>query len=224
MTRWLASFALLATLAPALTAQDADRSVKDGGIKVAGWQGRVDRRPLSQGKTITDSKFAAEGRGYRVSVGPAGIFYNPANALSGDYEVMGTFKEHKMAASHPHSYGIFIGGQGLESDTETLMYCIVYGTGSYAIKTFRGATVSTIVATTAHPAIKKADATTGQAVNTVGWRVRGGQASCVVNGQVVRTLERAQFVAADKLTTTDGIWGIRATHNVEFSVAGLMKH
>ena len=141
MTRWLSSLALLLALAPALTAQDADRSVKDGGITVAGWKGRVDRRPLQQGKTINDSRFAAEGRGFRVSVGPAGIFYNPASTLTGDYEVMGTFKEHKMAAQHPHSYGIFIGGQGLESESETLMYCIVYGTGTYAIKTFRGATV-----------------------------------------------------------------------------------
>ncbi|MFM8910222.1 MAG: hypothetical protein ACKOH8_06575, partial [Gemmatimonadota bacterium] len=46
-------------LAPALAAQDADRSVKDGGIKVAGWKGRVDRRPLQQGKTINDSRFVA---------------------------------------------------------------------------------------------------------------------------------------------------------------------
>ena len=136
---------------------------------------------------------------------------------------MGTFKEHKMAAQHPHSYGIFIGGQGLESDSETLMYCIVYGTGTYAIKTFRGATVSTLVNTTAHPAIRKADAN-GEATNTVGWRVKGGQASCVVNNQVVKTLDKAAFVAADKLVSTDGIWGIRASHNVELSVTGLMKH
>jgi hypothetical protein len=227
MRPYILASLLVAAIALPTTARaqhDDDRKVTDGGIKVAGWQGRIDRRALSQGKTINDSRFAAEGRGFRASVGPAGIFWNPANTVSGDYEVMGTFTEHKMAAAHPHSYGLFIGGQGLESDTETLMYCIVYGTGNYAIKTFRGATVSTIVGTTPHPAIKKADATTGQAVNTVGWRVRGGQASCVVNGQVVRTLERAQFVAADKLTTTDGIWGIRATHNVEFSVSGLMKH
>jgi hypothetical protein len=223
MTRLLSSLALLATLAPTLTAQDADRSVKDGGIKVAGWQGRVDRRPLSQGKTITDSKFAAEGRGYRVSVGPAGIFYNPANALSGDYEVMGTFKEHKMTASHPHSYGIFIGGQELESPSETLMYCIVYGTGDYAIKTFRGEKVTTVVKNTAHPAIKKADAN-GEATNTVGWRVKGGQASCVVNNQVVKTVAKEEFTGADKLASTDGVWGLRASHNVELSVTGLMKH
>jgi len=225
MHRLLVAALGAAILAAPLHAQhDDDRTVTDGGIKVASWQGRIDRRAAAQGKTINDSRFAAEGRGFRLSIGPAGIFWNPANTVAGDYEVMGTFTEHKMTAAHPHSYGIFIGGQGLESGTETLMYCIVYGNGTYAIKTFHGATVSTLATPTAHPAIKKADATTGQAVNTVGWRVRGGQASCVVNGQVVKTLERAQFVAADKLASTDGIWGIRATHNVEFSVTGLMKH
>ncbi len=50
-----------------------------------------------------------------------------------------------MAASHPHSYGIFIGGADLDSDTESLMYCIAYGNGTYSVKTFRGAKVTTLV-------------------------------------------------------------------------------
>jgi hypothetical protein len=83
--------------------------------------------------------------------------------------------------------------------------------------------VTTLVNTTAHPAIRKADAN-GEATNTVGWRVKGGQASCVVNNQVVKTLEKAEFTGADKLASTDGVWGIRASHNVELSVTGLMKH
>ena len=215
--------ALLASAASIAGAQDADRSVANGGISVPGWQGRIDRRAASQGKKITDSKFAAEGAGaYRLSIGPAGDFWNPANTARGDYEVMGTFKEHKMAASHPHSYGIFIGGNGLDTDTETLMYCIVYGNGTYSIKTFHGANVVTLVNAEASPAIVKADAN-GVATNTVGWRVRGGQASCVINGQVVKTLEKSAFIAADKLTTTDGIWGIRVSHNLELTVSGLMK-
>ena len=45
-----------------------------------------------------------------------------------------------------------------------------------------------------------------------------------MNNQVVKTLDKADFVAADKLSSTDGIWGIRASHNVELSVTGLMKH
>lgn len=225
-SRTLPLFAVLAALmatAPVATAQDADRSVKDGGIKVAGWKGRIDRRALTQGKTVNDSKFTSEGSALRLSVGPAGNFWNPAHTATGDYEVMGTFKEHKMAASHPHSYGIFIGGNDLESDTETLMYCIVYGNGTYSIKTFHGAKVTTLVNAEATPALKKADAN-GESTNSVAWRVKGGKASCVLNGTVVKTLDAAEYAGADKLKSLDGNYGLRVSHNVELTVTGFMKH
>ena len=213
----------LAATATASAAQDADRTVANGGIKIAGWLGRVDRRPASQGKTVNDSRLVAEGNAFRLSVGPAGNFWNPANTASGNDEVMGTFKEHKMAASHPHSYGVFIGGADLQSENETLMYCIVYGTGKYSIKTFHGAKVTTLVDGVENAAIRKADAN-GESTNTVGWRVRDGQASCVVNGTVVKTLPRAEFVAADRLSSTDGVFGLRVSHNVELTVSNFMKH
>jgi len=201
-------------------AQDADRTVA-GGIQVEGWKGRVDRRAAGQGKTVNDSRFRMENGALRLSVGPAGNFWNPAHTARGNYEVSATFKEHRMAASHPHSYGIFIGGADLESDTETLMYCIAYGNGTYSVKTFHGATVSTIVNAAATDALRKADATTGESTNTIGWRVEGGRASCVINGTVVRTFERSEFIAADKLTSTDGVYGIRVSHNLELTVSGL---
>lgn len=206
-------------LSTPLLAQDADRSVKDGGIKVAGWEGRVDRRPASQGKTVADSRFAAEGSGFRLSVGPAGNFWNPAHTAKGDYQVKATFTEHKMAASHPHSYGIFIGGTDLSSDTEKLMYCIVYGDGTYSVKTFHGAKVTTLVNREASAALKKADAS-GEATNEVGWRVQGGNASCLINGTAVKTFARADVVGAEKLTSLDGVFGIRVSHNVELTVTG----
>ncbi len=209
--------------ATSTAAQDADRSVANGGIKVAGWLGRIDRRAISQGKTINDSRFVAEGGGFRISAGPAGNFWNPANTVSGDYEVMGTFKEHKMVASHPHSFGLFVGGADLQTDNETLMYCIVYGTGKYSIKTFHGAKVTTLVDGEASEAVHKADAN-GMSTNTISWRVRGGQASCVINGTVVKSLPRAEFIAADRLTSTDGGYGIRVSHNLEITVTGIMKH
>lgn len=213
---------MTAAVAP-LQAQDADRSVANGGIRVAGWQGRIDRRPTSQGKTINDSKFVMENGAYRISAGPAGNFWNPANTATGDFEVMGTFKEHKMASSHPHSFGMFIGGADLSSENETLMYCIVYGNGTYAIKTFHGAKVTTLVNNEASAAINKADAN-GESTNTVGWRVRGGQASCLINGQVVKTLSAAEYAGADKLTSTNGVYGIRVSHNLELTVSNIMKH
>lgn len=200
-------------------AQDADRSVK-GGVQVAGWKARVDRRPMSQGKTVNDSKMVAEGQALRLSVGPAGNFWNPSHVAKGDYTVKATFKEHKMAASHPHSYGIFIGGNDLESDTETLAYCIAYGNGTYAVKTFHGAKVTTLVDREATPALHKADAN-GESTNEIGWSVKGGKASCVINGTVVKTFDQSELVAPDRLKSLDGNYGIRVSHNLELTVSGL---
>jgi opacity protein-like surface antigen len=205
-------------VASVASAQDADRSVKDGGIKVDGWKGRVDRRPASQGKTVADSRLAMENGAFRLSVGPAGNFWNPAHVAKGDYEVKGTFREHKMTATHPHSYGVFIGGADLESQNETLLYCIVYGDGNYAVKTFHGEKVTTIVDRTAHPALKKAGAN-GEATNEVGWRVKDGKASCVVNGTVVKSFDRGEVIAADRLKSLDGVYGLRVSHNVELTVS-----
>jgi len=212
----LAIAALVATTT--LHAQDADRSVK-GGITVAGWKGRVDRRPMGQGKTVNDSKFAMEGKDFRLSIGPAAFYYNPANTASGDYTVKATFKEHKMTASHPHSYGIFIGGHDLDSDTETLMYCIVYGTGAYSIKTFHGSNVQTLVNLEKTSVIHQADAT-GASTNEVGWTVEGGKPSCVINGTKVKTFDKMDVVAGDKLKSLDGVYGIRVSHNLELTVSG----
>lgn len=217
----IVSSMFIAALAVApLSAQDADRTVKDGGIKVEGWKGRVDRRAATQGKSVADSKLAMDGTALRLSVGPAGNFWNPSHTASGDYTVKATFKEHKMAASHPHSYGIFIGGADLESETETLMYCIAYGNGTYSIKTFNGPKVTTIVDREASAALKKADAN-GESTNEIGWRVAGDKASCMINGTAVKTLEKSEAVAADKLKSFDGGYGLRVSHNLELSVTGL---
>jgi hypothetical protein len=217
----LAALVIAATVfAGSVGAQDADRSVKDGGIKVSGWKGRIDRRAMSQGKTISDSKFLSEGSALRLSVGPAAFYWNPANVASGDYQVKATFKEHKMAASHPHSYGIFIGGSDLESDTEKLLYCIAYGNGTYAIKTFNGAKVTTLIDKAPSDALKKADAN-GESTNEIGWRVSGSKVSCVINGTEVKSFEKSEVMGADKVASTDGVYGIRVSHNLELTVSGL---
>ena len=218
--RFVALVVASSLITTAAVAQDADRSVTDGGITVAGWNGRIDRRPLSQGMTLASSRFTEAPGGFRLSVGPAGNFWNDANVASGDYEVKATFKEHKMASSHPHSYGVFIGGANLESDTETLLYCIVYGTGQFSVKTFHGANVTKLVDREANAAIHKADAD-GESTNEIGWRVSGGKAACVVNGTEVASFDMSEVVGDDKIASTDGVYGLRVSHNLELTVTGL---
>ena len=207
------AFAVLFAATPAI-AQDADRSVEDGGVKVDGWEGRIDRRPIRQGMSITDSRFAAEGNAFRLSIGPAAVFWNNANVASGDYEVQASFKEHAMRASHPHPYGIFIGGANLQSETEELLYCIVYGNGDFVIKTFHGSDVTTLVDRGPHDAVHKANAE-GESNNEVGWRVNDGTATCLVNGMEVASLSQDEVGAS-----LDGIYGIRVSHNIELTVSG----
>lgn len=208
-------------LATPMIAQDADRSVAGGGINVPGWKGKVDERPMKQGKSVKDSKFDKAGNDFVLKVGPAGIFWNDASSASGDYTVSASFTEKAMKAQHPHSYGVFIGGSSLETDsTQTFAYCIVYGTGKYSIKYFNGWKVTSVAEMVEHPAIRKADAK-GDATNEVAWRVKGGNASCLVNGQEVKSVAGADIVGAGKLASLNGTYGYRVSHNLDLTVTPL---
>lgn len=202
-----------------LSAQDADRSVAGGGITAPGWKGKIDARAASQGKTINDSKFAMNGGKLQLTIGPAATYWNDANKASGNYEVKAAFTENKHNPGHPHSYGVVVGGSDLGTDNQAYAYCIVYADGKYAAKYFHGATVADLAPRTESAAVKKA--VDGVATNEIGWRVQGDKASCVINGQVVQTWDKAALVGDTKLKSLDGVYGIRVTHNVDLTVTPL---
>ena len=208
----------IALAGAAASAQDADRSVAGGGIKASGWQGKVDPGAAKQGKTINDSKFVQEGKNLRLSIGPAAIYWNPTNTVKGDYTAKATFTEPKMSASHPHPYGVFIGGSNLDSDQQSLMYCVAYGDGTFLVRQFNGTTVNTVAKRQPHEAVKKAS-DSGSVSNEVGWRVKGGRAECLINGTAVAGFDSAEVVGSGKLASTDGIVGLRVSHNLDVVVS-----
>ena len=207
-----------ALLVAGLHAQDADRSVAGGGIKAAGWQGKVDPNAAKQGKSINDSKFVQEGNVLRLTIGPAAIYWNPKNTAKGDYTVKATFAESKVTSNHPHPYGVFIGGSNLESEQPSLMYCVAYGDGSFLVRQFSGGAVNTLAKKQPHEAVRKAG-TDGSVTNQVGWRVKGGRAECLINGTAVAGFDAGEIVGAGKLASTDGIAGIRVSHNLDVAVS-----
>lgn len=217
--RVISLFAALSLLATPVLAQDADRSVEEGGVYVDGWQLRIDRRPLESGMSEADSRIAEEDGAFRLSIGPAGIFWNPENRASGNYEVSATFEEHAMRTAHPHPYGLFIGGSDLESPEEKLLYCIVYGDGTFAVKTFHGSNVTTISERAPSDLVHKANEE-GEATNDVAWRVQDGTASCLINGEAAASFAADEVVGPEKIASLDGIYGIRVSHNVELTVHG----
>jgi hypothetical protein len=199
--------------------QDADRKVKGGGIQVPGWEGKVDAGAEKKGMTINDSKLVKEGDALHFTVGPAATYWNPANTASGDYTVKASFKQPKSSSDHPHPAGVFIGGKDLGTDTQTYMYCTAYGDGSFLVRAFNGMKPTTIAKKQAHEAVHKAGAD-GSVTNEVGWTVKGDRVDCMINGTSVASFPKSDIVGPGKLESTDGIYGIRVSHNMDVLVTG----
>ncbi len=212
--------ALLISAAPAAQGQaDADKKVAGGGVTVKGWQGKADVGN-KQGLTVNDSKLAPEGSGFRLVTGPAGVYWNPANAAKGDFSVKATFTEPKQSYNHPHPYGVFIGGSALDTDAANALYCAAYRNGNYIVRGFSGGKRFDVVAKPApHDAVKKA-AAEAEVVQEVAWTVKGDAVSCLVNGAAVWTGTKADVTGPGKLPSTDGVVGIRVSHNSDALVSG----
>lgn len=202
---------------------EVSRSIADGGVSVPGWTGSVDPSEAKQGKTLKDAKLAPEGKGFHVTTGPAVTYWNPANKASGDYTVKATFLEPKYMNlnSHPHPYGIVIGGSGLGGGQEKYLYCAAYGNGNFIVRGFgpepfqmngrRGE---------ANAAVHKAAGQGEPVSQEIAISVKGGRVECSINGTVVAGYDKAAVVTPGKLDSTDGVYGLRFAHNTEVMVTG----
>ena len=202
-------------------AADPSRKVAGGGITAAGWKGKVDANEAAKGGKIEDSKFAQAGSEFRINNGPAAIYWHPAQTASGSYTVSATFTEPKYMSSndHPHSYGIFIAGNKLDTDQASLLYCTPYGNGTFIVRGFGPAPFRVSPGRSVpHEAIKKAEPA-GSITQEVAWVVTPEKAECKINGVVVASYPKAELVGPGKLESLDGIAGIRVAHNVDVNVS-----
>ncbi len=175
---------------------------------------------------LNDSKFVQEGNALHVTAGPATTFWNPANTASGDYTVKATFLEPKFMElnSHPHSYGIFIGGNDLGTDQMSLVYCVAYGDGNALIRGF-GPAVFTLLGTSPNAAVHKAAGVGQPVTQEIAWSVKGGRAECSDQRPGGGRLRQGAAGRRDgKLKSTDGVFGLRFTHNVEAVITGFRGH
>jgi hypothetical protein len=197
--------------------QDTARKVENGGIHATGWHGRPDPGTGS----INDGKLEMSGSDIAINSGPAALYWNPANKGTGDYTVSATFTEpHYMSSNdHPHPYGVFVAGNNLESDQTTALYCAAYGRGSFIVRGF-GPTVFNVNGRGATPndAVHKAAGRGESVTQNVALSVKGDKVECAINGTVVGSYPKSDLIGPGKLTTTDGIAGIRVAHNVDVVV------
>jgi len=209
----------LVTVASTAIAQDAAKTVAGGGITLAGWQGSLDK---GEKMTINDSKLEAYGKGaMHVITGPAVTYWDPKNVASGNYTVKATFHEPKFQGlnSHPHPYGIMIGGNDLGTDNASMLYCAAYGSGKFIMRGFGPAAFKMNGGGEANAAIHTA-AVGSEVQQEIAIQVTADKVTCIINGTTVGSYDKSAVVGAGKLKSTDGVYGIRFAHNTEAHVSG----
>jgi hypothetical protein len=208
----------------AAPSEEAGRSIAGGGISVPGWEGKIDDGAAKAGQTVKDAKLAPEGAGMRVTTGPAVTYWNPKNVAKGDYTVSATFNEPKFMNlnDHPHPYGIVIAGNGLGTDTQSLLYCGAYGSGTFIVRGFGPAPFQMGGRRpTASDAVHKAAGPGQPVTQDIAMSVKGDSVTCSINGTVVATYPKTDLVVDGKLKSTDGVYGIRFAHNTDAIVTNL---
>ena len=180
----------------------------------AGWQVRIDRSTsATDPDDVPDIKVATVGKGFRVTGGPAGTFWNPTNIGKGNFTARGSFTLMKPSG-HVNYYGLVFGGSDLEGSNQNYIYFLVAQDGTFLIKRRAGDNVTDIRGETMHASIRRPDAK-GQSVNALEVRVAGQTISYVITGNVVHTTPRS-----GETPRTDGLVGIRINHLLDVMVDG----
>jgi hypothetical protein len=199
-------------------------AVAGGGISVPGWTGKIDAKEEAAGLTINSAKFTQEGDALHVVTGPAVTYWHTGNKAVGDYTVKATFKELKYMSlnDHPHPYGIMIAGNDLGTAKENYLYCAAYGNGNFIVRGFGPAPFQMNGRRgEANPAVNKAAGPGEPVTQEIALTVKGDKVECSINNKVVASYDKTALVTEGKLTSTDGVYGLRFAHNTEAIVTGL---
>jgi hypothetical protein len=158
-------------------------------------------------------KFTVSGSGFHAVNPMAAIYWNPANTMSGNYTLKGTFKLIK-STGYSEYYGLIFGGSALEGAGQRYTYFMITDDGTYLIKRRDGTGTQGISQKTPSDAVKKPDAS-GSATNNLEVRVKADKIDFVINGTVVTSLPKTGAAAK-----TDGIYGIRINHQLDVQIDG----
>jgi hypothetical protein len=209
------SMILIFAVVQAATAQDPTNRVAGSGIQVKGWQGRTDRNE----QKISDVKFVQMGTGFHLTGGPHAILWNSDHKATGDYTVKARItKTPQSTSTHEESYGLFIGGTDLNGPKQNYLYCVVFGSGNVMVRHRDAGDTHTLLGKTANVEVSKM----GErgATDEVAMWVRSGRVGCSVNGTEVFSAASSDMIGPGKLVSTDGIFGIRASHNLDLHIEG----
>jgi hypothetical protein len=214
MHKWLAVVVVVALSVSAIAQGPAGRGgapagpTAGHGVEVPGWWARLDNPKEPR----TGLKFITMGAGFHVTTGPTVILFDPNEDWEGPYTTKATLTMTKLA-SHQVAYGLFVGGQDLDSDKQRYTYFEIRQDGKYLIRKRSGASTTDVGGTWAdHPAIQKPNAS-GSQTNELAIQVGRDSVVFMANGQTVATHPPS---AVDVV----GMSGLRIGHGLDVQVDG----
>ena len=118
--------------------------------------------------------------------------------------------------------------QDLGTPQQSYMYCSAYGNGTFIVRGFgpsESATTDTVFSINgrgapANDAVHKAAGPGQPVTQDIAVTVKADSVECAINGTVVATYPKADIVTTGKLKSTDGVYGLRFSHNVEAVITG----
>src|ERR1700688_3292394 len=123
-----------------------------------GWLMRVDRSASASGPDAGGAnKFVTMGSGFHATNPQAAVYWDPANTVTGNYTLKGTFTLMKPSG-HTHYYGLVLGGSDLGAPAQSYLYFMVAQDGTWMIKQRAGNQTHEVSAKPSE-AVKKPDAT-----------------------------------------------------------------
>ena len=178
-----------------------------------GWMVRADRSTSASDPDGAGAiKFVTMGTGFHATNPQAAVYWNPANSMTGNYTVKGTFTLVKPSG-HTNYYGLVFGGSDLEGTKQAYTYFLVAQDGTWLVKKRNGEVASDVLPKMANDAVKKPGAD-GKSTNALEVRVGADKIDYLVNGTVVGSSPKSGI-------KTDGTYGIRVNHLLEVHIDGL---
>jgi hypothetical protein len=171
--------------------------------------------------TLDAARLVGEGQALHVTTGPATSYWKTDAMASGDFTVKATFNEPKYMNlnSHPHPYGVFIGGNDMGTPSQTELYCAASGNGKFIVRGFGPKPFRVNGWGETNAAIHKAAGRGQPVTQDISLSVRGDKVVCSINGSSVASYDKTTLVGPGKLTSTNGYYGLRFAHNTDVFVS-----
>jgi hypothetical protein len=175
--------------------------------------------------TLDAARLVEEGQALHATTGPAVSYWKTDAMASGDFTVKATFNEPKYMNlnSHPHPYGVFIGGNDMGTPSQTELYCAASGNGKFIVRGFGPEPFRmTGLLSESNAAIHKAAGRGQPVTQDISLSVRGDKVVCSINGADVASYDKTNLVGSGKLKSTNGYYGLRFAHNTDVFVSHLV--